>query len=155
MTSDHEIALKGAMDYGTDVFPATFDPGCDAYRAVKSNKPRTTFFSAKSVEPMTASLSTLFSTTDEESYPLEFFRNFTNQPTFADGKTCDNLIRLFDTNVTTMHGIEPIRGTVKVRMPPFVGDQEWTDVYGLRLDTAFIENNYLSCDSFRGYSGHQ
>jgi hypothetical protein len=26
-------------------------------------------------------------------------------------------------------------------------------VYGLRFDSAFIENNYLPCESFRGYSG--
>ncbi|KAF2263120.1 hypothetical protein CC78DRAFT_290241 [Lojkania enalia] len=153
MTAGHDIALKGARDYGTNAFAATFDPACDAYRAVTNAKrPGTTFFSAKSQEAGVASLSTLFSTTEEELFPIEFFKNFTNQPTFADGKTCDNLIRLFNTSVTTSHGIERVKGTVRARIPPFDQGWEWQDVYGLRLDTSFIENNYLNCDSFRGYS---
>lgn len=157
MTHDHEIALKGAMDYGTNTFPATFEPGCDAYRAVPhSKKPSTTYFSAKSSGPGAASATILFSSTEEELYPIEFFKNFTNQPTFADGKTCDNMIRLFNTSVTTSpNRIERVRGTVKVRLPPFNGEQEWRNVDGLRLDTAFIENNYLNCEDFRGYSGHE
>jgi len=32
MSAGHEVALKGAMDYGTNTFPASFDPPCDAYR---------------------------------------------------------------------------------------------------------------------------
>ncbi|KAF2117084.1 hypothetical protein BDV96DRAFT_490007 [Lophiotrema nucula] len=155
MTSGHDIALKGAKDYGTEVFASTFDPGCDAYRSVKSNKPGTTYFSAKSIAPSEASLSTLFSSTDHEVFPLEFFKNFTNQPTFADGKTCDHMTRLFNTSVTTSHGIEPVKGTIRVKLPPFVGEVEFKDVYGLRLDSAFIENNYLPCETFRGYSGNE
>jgi hypothetical protein len=155
MSSSHEIALKGAMDYGTNTFPATFEPGCDAYRPVaNAKKPGTTYFSAKSQVPGAASLSTLFSTTEEELFPLSFFQNFTNQPTFADGKTCDNMIRLFNTTVTTApNRIERVSGIVRANIPPFSSEQEWRNVYGLRLDTAFIENNYVSCESFRGYSG--
>ncbi|ORY17523.1 hypothetical protein BCR34DRAFT_596992 [Clohesyomyces aquaticus] len=156
MSSGHDIALKGAMDYGTNIFPSVFEPGCDAYKAVPNSKrPGTTYFSARSLEPGAASLTTLFSSTQEEVFPLEFFKNTTNQPTFADGKSCDNMIRLFNTSVTTgSFGIQPVKGTVRVKLPLFTGEREWTNVYGLRLDTAFVENNYLSCESFRGYSGH-
>ncbi|KAF2732567.1 hypothetical protein EJ04DRAFT_440790 [Polyplosphaeria fusca] len=155
MTAGHDLALNGAKDYGTNTFPATFDPGCDAYRRVKSDKPGTTFFSAKSDEPGAASMSTLFSSTELEEFPLQFFKNFTNQPTFADGKTCDNMIRLFDTNVTTTYGIQRVKGTVRTQMPPFSSEHEWKDVYGLRLDTTFIENNYMDCKTFQGYSGFE
>ncbi|PVI02852.1 hypothetical protein DM02DRAFT_521934 [Periconia macrospinosa] len=156
MTAGHEIALKGAQDYGTNTFPASFEPGCDAYRAVPSSKePGTTYFSASSVEGR-ESLSTLFSSTEEEMYPLSFFKNFTNQPTFADGKTCDNMIRLFNTTVSSAEkGIERVKGTVRANIHPFKKEHEWSNVYGLRLDTAFIENNYLSCESFRGYVSHE
>jgi hypothetical protein len=154
MSAGHEIAIKGAMDYGTNVFASFFDPPCDGYRSVPDSKDAsTTSFSAKSAEASAASVDILFSATLDEPYPLSFFKNFTNQPTFADGKTCDNMIRLFDTSVTT--SIESVRGTVKAQMPPFVGEQEWTDVYGLRMDTAFIENNYLPCEDFRGYDGRK
>ncbi|KAH7074124.1 hypothetical protein FB567DRAFT_190305 [Paraphoma chrysanthemicola] len=150
MTAGHEIALKGAMDYGTNVFASTFDPPCDAYRSVpRSRDSSTTHFSAKSSEAGAASISTLFSSINQEIFPFEFFKNVTNQPTFADGKTCDNMIRLFDTNVTT--SIEPVTGTVKAKIAPFTEEKEWASVYGLRMDTAFIENNYLPCENFRGY----
>ena len=155
MTAGHEIALNGAAEYGTHTFPANFDPGCDAYRAVpKAKKPGTTYFGARSLEAGAASLTTLFATTNHEAFPLEFFKNTTNQPTFADGKTCDNMIRLFNTSVTTAPNmIQPVKGTVRANIFPFSTEQEWQNVYGLRLDTAFIENNYLPCENFRGYSG--
>jgi hypothetical protein len=153
MTAGHDIALNGAMEYGTVTHPATFDPGCDAYRSVpNSKKPGTTYFSAKSSEVGAASLSTLFSSTEVEMYPLSFFKNFTNQPTFADGKTCDNMIRMFNTSVTTApNKIQPVKGTVRVNLFPFSGEMEFKGVYGLRMDTAFLENNYLPCENFRGY----
>jgi hypothetical protein len=142
MSAGHEIALKGAADYGTHVFPAAFEPRCDAYRAVPTATTRgTTHFSARSLD-RAASLTTLFAPTDDAPFPLSFFRNCTNQPTFADGKTCDNMIRLFNTSLSTApHAIERVAGTVRAT------------VHGLRLDTAFIENNYLPCEDFRGYAG--
>lgn len=152
MTAGHEIALEGAAAYGTNTFPASFEPRCDAYRTVpKSKEPGTTFFSARSLNSG-ESLTTVFSTTVEETFPLEFFKNATNQPTFADGKTCDNMIRLFNTSVTTSQGIQRVKGTVRASIHPFTSEQEWTGVYGLRMDTAFIENNYLPCEDFRGYT---
>ncbi|KAJ4336357.1 hypothetical protein N0V87_005508 [Didymella glomerata] len=148
MTAGHEIALKGAGDYGIDVFPAQFDPSCDAYRA--GSKHSETVFAAAS-ENGKASVETVFeaSHSAEWTFPLEFFKNVTNQPIFADGKTCDNMIRLFNTTVTT--SIETVVGTVRARIPPFREEKIWEGVEGIRLDSAFIENNYLSCESFRGY----
>jgi hypothetical protein len=151
MTADHEIALKGAGDYGIDVFPAVFDPPCDAYRS--TSKPGETAFSATSQDGK-ASVETAFapshSADADWTYPLSFFANVTNQPIFADGKTCDNMIRLFNTSVTT--GIETVVGSVKAQMPPFSEERVWKGVEGIRLDSAFIENNYLPCESFRGYA---
>ena len=154
MSADNAIALKGAADYGTNTFPATFDPSCDAYRAVPGAKePGTTFFSANSLNSSAASITTEFSITDEKSLlPLSFFVNITNQVMFADGKSCDNMIRLFNTSVTTSpNKIERVKGTVRAKILPFKEDQYWQDVCGIRLDTAFIENNYLPCENFRGY----
>jgi hypothetical protein len=144
MTAGHDIALKGAMDYGTNVFPSVFDPPCDAYRSTP-NHLDTTIFHAESSE---ASVTTQFSLADQ-MYPLQFFKNVTNQPTFADGRSCDNMIRLFDTSVTV--AIESVKGSVRARIPPFENEVKWDGVYGIRLGSAFIENNYLPCEGFRGY----
>lgn len=147
MTAGHDIALKGAMDYGTNVFASIFDPPCDAYRSVPGSKD-TTLFTASSAD---ASVHSQFQLADSP-YPLTFFKNVTNQPTFADGKSCDNMIRLFDTSVSVApNSIESVRGSVRARIPPFQGEVVWEEVWGLRMDTAFIENNYLPCESFRGY----
>ncbi|RMZ68749.1 isoflavone reductase family [Pyrenophora seminiperda CCB06] len=154
MSADNAIALKGAADYGTNIFPATFEPSCDAYRAVPDAKEAgTTFFSADSLNTSAASITTEFSVTDEESLlPLSFFMNVTNQVMFADGKSCDNMIRLFNTSVTTSpNKIERVKGTVRAKILPFKEDQYWQDACGIRLDTSFIENNYLPCENFRGY----
>ncbi|KAF1922993.1 uncharacterized protein M421DRAFT_333469 [Didymella exigua CBS 183.55] len=149
MSAGHEIALKGARDYGIDTLAAVFEPACDAY--VSGAKPGETVFSATS-ESGTARIETVFeasSATAEWAYSLEFFKNVTNQPIFADGKTCDNMIRLFNTSVTT--SIETVVGSVRAIMPPFSEERVWKGVEGIRLDSAFIENNYLPCESFRGY----
>lgn len=153
MTAGHEIAVKGAMDYGTVTYPSSFEPSCDAYRSVPNSKePGTTYFKAISNDAGAASIATLFSSTAQDPFPLSFFKNFTNQPTFADGKTCDNLIRLFNTSVSTApNKIETVKGTVRAKIFPFKKEHEWRNVYGIRLDSAFIENNYLPCENFRGY----
>lgn len=149
MTAGHEIAVKGARDYGTNVFESLFDPPCDAYSAGPDSS---TTFNAKSSG---AHVDTKFGPAQKDvAFPLTFFKNVTNQITFADGRSCDNMIRLFDTELSTApNKIESVRGSVKAQLPPFTGEQEWNDVYGLRFDSAFIENNYLPCESFRGYSG--
>lgn len=153
MSADNPVALKGAADYGTNTFPATFDPACDAYKAVPDAKePGTTSFDAKSIKAGDACIDTRFSLTAEAMYPLDFFVNITNQVMFADGKSCDNMIRLFNTSLTTSpNTVENVKGTVRAKILPFDTEHVWEDVRGIRLDTAFIENNYLPCENFRGY----
>jgi hypothetical protein len=153
LTAGHELAIKGAQDYGTNVFEAVFDPPCDAYKSVKHAPPGTTSWEGKSTESG-AYVSTVFSPTRKEVFPFEFFKNFTNQPSFANGSTCDEMVRLFNTSVSAApYGIQPVKGTVRANLPPFSGEKEWKNVYGLRLDSAFIENNYLDCRSLRSYAG--
>ncbi|KAL1801286.1 hypothetical protein ACET3X_001628 [Alternaria dauci] len=153
MTAENEMALKGAADYGTKTYPSSFDPACDAYSAVpNAKKPGTTSFSAKSSNSTAASINTQFSLTSEEVYPIGFFMNVTNQVIFADAKTCDNMIRLFNTSLTTSpYTIETVKGTVKAKMFPFESEQEWECSHGIRFASAFIENNYLPCENFRNY----
>ncbi|XPS73132.1 hypothetical protein M3J09_005285 [Ascochyta lentis] len=144
MSAGHSIALQGARDYGTAVFPATFDPPCDAYRRVGE----TTAFDAVADQGETW-VHTSFALASSPLYSLQFFMNVTNQPTFADGKTCDNMVRLFNTSVT--RGVEAVRGSVRAKIAPFGEERVWEGVEGIRLDSAFVENNYLPCEGFSGY----
>ncbi|KAL5118634.1 hypothetical protein ACEQ8H_003485 [Pleosporales sp. CAS-2024a] len=164
LSRGHELAIQGAQAYGIDVFEATFDPPCDAYRAAAPaahahahDQQTTTTFVATSAH---ACLETVFKTstststtsTSHDEIPLAFFKNVTNQVIFADAKTCDNMIRLYDTAVSlSPHTIQRVTGSVKAHVPPFDAEQTWEHVSGLRFDSAFIENNYLPCENFRGY----
>lgn len=134
----------------------------------------------KSIElEMTRLVSSSSFSSDSDSgssspYPLDFFKNITNQPTFASiGGTCDNMIRFFDTSMSKgKFAPVSVMGRVKaVNTFPFVeegelnsgsnaatsqgGEKEWewTKVYGVQVATPFIENNYLDCETMRGYDG--
>lgn len=88
-------------------------------------------------------------------YPLELFKNITNQPTFANATTCDNMIRLFNTSMSIgEHAPAPVRGRIRANAFPFPGEEKkWADVYGVQIATPFIENNYLDCRTMKGYDG--
>lgn len=153
MSAGHEVALKGAADYGIKTIPADFEPACNAYRAMpEAEEAGSTYYGAHSAQDDASFITTVFAPTAKPMYSMKFFQNVTNQPTFADGKTCNQMIRLFNTSVSiSPNTIENVSGTVKTNLFPLENEQEWNDVLGLRGDTAFIENNYLPCEDFRGY----
>ncbi len=154
ITAAHEIALEGSRAYGTIVSPAKWEPVCDAYRALPNGA---TYFKGKSLtssEFVEVEMSRL-SDTEFSPYPLEVFKNITNQPTFANGQTCDNMIRLFNTSMSVGEfAPAPVLGRIKARTFPYEQvEKEWTGIYGVQVATPFIENNYLDCRSMRGYAG--
>ncbi|KAK4235899.1 hypothetical protein C8A03DRAFT_36222 [Achaetomium macrosporum] len=154
ISATNEIALEGSRKYGTIVSPAEYVPLCDAYRRMANGA---TYFKGTSLTS-----SDLFELEMAEIphptrnlYPLELFKNITNQPTFANGLSCDNMIRLFNTTMSVAeYAPVPVHGRVRARAFPFQGDEkEWVDIYGVQVATPFIENNYLDCRTMQGYSG--
>ncbi|GAB1314539.1 hypothetical protein MFIFM68171_04749 [Madurella fahalii] len=154
ISASNDIALEGSRAYGTAVSPAEYEPLCDAYRLLANGA---TYFKGSSLTSsefieleMTRLARPTFS-----PYPLEVFKNITNQPTFANATSCDNMIRLFNTTMSAgEHAPVPVRGRVRARTFPFQGgEREWTEVYGVQVATPFIENNYLDCRTMTGYSG--
>lgn len=154
ITSDHLIALAGSRDYGTVVSPAAWDPPCDAYRAQPDGS---TYFKGQSIDSSEFVEVEMSRLKDMKlnPYPLELFKNITNQPTFANSSTCDNMIRWFNTSMSVGEfAPRPVLGRIKANAFPYKGvDKEWTDVYGVQVATPFIENNYLDCQSMKGYQG--
>ncbi len=154
ITADHTIAVQGSRDYGTVVSPAEWDPPCDAYRALPNGN---TFFKGKSIssaEFIEVEMSRLQDLA-LNPYPLELFKNITNQPTFANASTCDNMIRWFNTTMSiSEYAPRPILARIRANAFPYEGtEQEWTGVYGVQVATPFIENNYLDCRTMKGYAG--
>ncbi|TLD20596.1 hypothetical protein PspLS_08750 [Pyricularia sp. CBS 133598] len=157
LSADNGMAVNGSREYGTIVHPATFDPACDAFRTSDHGK---LLFSAKSTEPE-SSLTLEFTRTadagavESQPYPVSFFRNITNQPSFADGKKCDQMIRLFNTTLSQGPSGAPaaVKGRVSTTNLGMGEELDEGEVEGIHVTTAFIENNYLDCQSLKGYMG--
>ncbi|KAK8247032.1 hypothetical protein HDK90DRAFT_473365 [Phyllosticta capitalensis] len=163
MISTNIVSILGSAAYGTYVLPSSFQPPCDPYGYADDSANSTMLdayvgFDESNGQP--PSITTLFHTNNDGSsgglgpYSMQFYINATNQPTYVKpSRGCDNMIRFFNTSITK-HPYEPVgvRGHVMVEDPFFPGGEEWDDVYGVRLDTAFIEHNFVDCKKFKGYS---
>jgi hypothetical protein len=153
ITFDHTIAIGGAAGLGQEVVPSTFTPSCDAYASAG----RSTTFQAAGVGNATDKFVDLkFSTAGGRGspYTLAFFRNVTNQPMFfVAGGQCDLMVRYWDTAVSS-GSFEPrmVRGDVKANLSP-MGRVEENGVYGVQVDTAFVEYPPLDCGLLAGYDG--
>ena len=132
------------------MYPATFDPQCDAYGSHRHE----TYFKAKGTNT-TKFMSLDFSPLKHHHVPssqlLNYFKNVTNQPSFADGKTCDLMIRFFNTSVTEApYAPVAVKGSVQSNIGPFTGYECFEDLRGVQVATAFIERNYLECSTLKG-----
>lgn len=153
MTSTNEIGISGARDYGTEVYPATFAPECDAYAAAPAPAPSgTTFYNAEAGDN---SVKAVFAAMKDATYsplPMAFFRTAVNLPSFANGSMCNHQTRLFNTSLST-GSYEPkaVSGSMQVRLPMFGQQMEWNNAVGVQVDTAFIEKHLVDCEGFRGF----
>ncbi|KAI0135797.1 hypothetical protein F4814DRAFT_37394 [Daldinia grandis] len=136
ISAENHLAIEGAQSYGADVYPSTFDPPCDAYKKLSSG---TTYARSRSSNRTWDRYMTIEASESwgDVPYPLDFIKNITNQPVFANTQTCDYYIRLF--NTTLSNNAEPVVGSVSVSMEPFKEPKAWSGVYGWRLATPFLE----------------
>ncbi|OLN86918.1 hypothetical protein CCHL11_04631 [Colletotrichum chlorophyti] len=150
ISASNPAAITGSQAYGTKVHAATFDPECNAY---DDRAQGGTYFNG-SAGANYLSLEMRRCAADDQAFPytLAMFDAIINQPIFANGSTCDQQIRLFNTSLT-QGAFEPVpvRGTVKSNLGPFKADTSFPDAAGFQAATPFIENNYLPCENFRGY----
>lgn len=151
ISAANTAAVVGSEAYGTEVHPATFGPENDAYAALPQSG--ATHFNG-SAGATYVSLEMRRTTGEQPSpYSLAMFDTIINQPIFANGSTCDQQIRLFNTTLTKgAFEPVPVRATVKSNLGPFNTDACFSDAAGFQAATAFIENNYLPCEMFRGYN---
>ena len=75
----------------------------------------------------------------------------TNQPIFGNGAQCDQQITLFNTTLSTgANAPTGIMGNIMVAAPYLPTNSFFENVYGLKVDVAFIENNDQPCSSLKG-----
>ena len=77
--------------------------------------------------------------------------NVTNQPIFADGLHCDQQITLHNSTLSLgKNAPVGLIGDIVISAPYLPSDSTFKNVFGLKVDVAFIENNFLDCPSLKG-----
>lgn len=151
---DNALALEGSRDYGTTVYASDFAPGCDAYEGTGPGGG--VRFTGNATDDSGAFVDMSFARLAPgvgNPFPAEVFQNITNQPIFADGSTCDNQIRLFNSTLNTgTYAPVPVVGNILSNIAP-LGEQALRNVFGVLVDTPFVEYNGLDCQTLKGYSG--
>jgi hypothetical protein len=172
LSANNTIAQQGADADGTIPVNATFTPDLETYAFVPKSKSGEIYLNAyTNISTTKPAVTTKFTPLKSIGrYPLEFYKNITNQPIFTKGDTCDNQITLFvylfspkpfltsgsfNTTLTTGNNIPVgIRGKVSI-LPPYFPEPgcDFNNVYGVKVDVAFVENTGVNCSLLKGYSG--
>jgi len=80
------------------------------------------------------------------------YANISNQPIFGNGSTCDQQITLFNTTLSTGQNAPiGVQGSVSIAKPYLDPNRDnfFDNVFGVKVDIAFIENNYLDCNTLK------
>jgi hypothetical protein len=157
------LEAGASLLYGQDVVISTFSPASDPYAGVLGATDGSYSFNVSSfsllnlIPPPEALVTTRYRPVESGTVtpPLEFYANVTNQPIFAAGAVlCDNMVRYYNTSIST-GSLSPVnvQGSTYIAAS-YVGSGALSQegVFGLRSDSAFIENNYQSCSSLQGYT---
>lgn len=157
LTSTNEVGINGSRAYGGEVYPATFEPACDAYAPITSSKDGSTTYSTNAASASLKAIFTLVNAQKQAQLPALFFKKVVNQPVFGDGKSCNSQLRIFNTSLSTgAYAPKAISANIRVTMPTIFtqaprGEMFWDEAAGMQVDTPFIEQNLVSCEGFRGY----
>ena len=77
----------------------------------------------------------------------------TNQPSFGNGTSCLSQQNFFNTTLSTgPNAPVGIKGDVTVQAPYLPTRSVFRDVWGIKVDVAFLENGDLSCETLKGYT---
>jgi len=142
------------LQYGADTLVSSFSPPDGAYQHSKGSSPGSISLSASPA--FGHGISTTFAPFAAGGlgpFPLAFYQNVTNQPLFGQGNGtyCDNIVRFFGTSITKPVGIQ---GNVTIFAPWFnrTAATTFSGIPGLKLDTAFVENNFKPCAELKGFA---
>ncbi|KAH8676804.1 hypothetical protein BGZ60DRAFT_403461 [Tricladium varicosporioides] len=158
LTATAPLVIGGAAVYGTTVIPASFDPALEAYAYVKSSsgrKKEEIYFDTYTNSSTCPAVTMKFTPTSEHGWPFEYFMNVTNQPFFSNGSKCDNQRFYYNTTLSTgVNAPVGVKGEVTIEAPYLQATKssDFGDIYGFKVDAAFVENNLLDCESLKGYS---
>jgi hypothetical protein len=160
ITSTAQVALEASAAYGTVTYPSAFSPDCNAYDFLPGSDTTTTYANATSLvaeDGTAASINATFTRgRGAPSPPRAFFEAAANQPSFANGSSCDAMARLFDT--ASPDGADRVAARVVARLGPVFGasgarEMVWTDAPGWQVDSAFLESQPVPCEELQDVAG--
>merc|ERR1712169_115129 len=81
-----------------------------------------------------------------------FYVSVTNQPIMTNGDVCDNQIFFYNTTLSNgANAPRGVKGSVALSAPLLPEDTTFNDVFGIRVDTAFLEITSVPCADLHGY----
>ncbi|KAG9238671.1 hypothetical protein BJ875DRAFT_24797 [Amylocarpus encephaloides] len=157
ITESNEIGIDAIREYGSIPVPSLFKPDFQAYKYARPRS-KTIYAEARANTSACADATTKFSPFNRHgAWPLSFYINATNQPVFGDpAKGCDNQILFYNTTLTTgKNAPVHVRGDIFIKAPyaHVPNDRTFRNVFGIKVDVAFLENNYYECETLKGYHG--
>ncbi|CZR50661.1 uncharacterized protein PAC_00535 [Phialocephala subalpina] len=155
LISNGSQAIAGANASGSIVPPAIFQPDLEAYAFAPSSTDEIFLSAYTNLSTTQPAVTTAFKLLKQVGpWPVSFFKNVTNQPIFTDGLSCDNQITLFNTSLSIgKNAPVGIRGKISIMAPYFPEEdcEAFDDVYGIKVDIAFIENTGMNCSDLKGW----
>lgn len=154
MTSTNEMGIKGSSEYGGEVYPADFEPSCNAYSQLENG--RTSYKTRSGM----AYLETTWKQTKQVAPAdslMHFVKHATNQPLFGLNGMCNHQIRMFDTELSTgQYSARGVQGAVRANIPS-ISETEmmWSEATGVQVASAFVEKHMIPCDEVRHWTYSQ
>ncbi|KAH6721374.1 hypothetical protein BKA61DRAFT_468617 [Leptodontidium sp. MPI-SDFR-AT-0119] len=158
ITATNQLGIGALPEYGTVPVPATFSPSLEAYGySGNTSCPGEISFDAYSdfKLPPAPTVAIKFKDVGNVApWHMNFYVNVTNQPIMTNGTVCDNQIFLYNTTLSNgVNAPRGVMGSVKLGAPLLPEDTTFNNVFGVRVDTAFLEIPSVPCPKLQGYHG--
>ncbi|KAL2065041.1 hypothetical protein VTL71DRAFT_4181 [Oculimacula yallundae] len=169
ISKENTIASAATLEYGTIPIPSTFSPNLEAYAYLSSGespqaRERYLNVSAEAGTPSNLQAAVKFIDVGSvRPWPMNFYVNVTNQvgthpekfPVSGPLNSTDSyLAYLRECNTTLSTGDKAprgVKGSVTLNKPLLPQDSTFSDVFGIRVDTAFLEITQKKCVELKGY----
>lgn len=151
MTSTNEMGIKGSSEYGGEVYPAEFEPVCNAYDHAGHGR---TTYSARAGKAFLESTWQASRQAQPSPSLMHFIKHTTNQPLFGVNGMCNHQLRMFNTVLSVgEHAPRSVNGAVRANIPS-VSETEmmWSEAMGVQISSAFIEQHMIPCEEMRKWT---
>lgn len=145
------MGIKGSSEYGGEVYPAAFEPACDAYAHADNGR---TSYKTRASDAFLESTWQHMKHAKPSASIMHFIKHTTSQPLFGVGGMCNHQLRMFDTALSVgEHAPRPVKGAVRSNIPS-VSETEmmWSEAMGVQVSSVFVEKHMIPCEEMRNWT---